>query len=275
MTQEQHSFSWSTLGLIFIAALLLLMGWRWDNQAWLRQQADAFIQQQHLPISYASIQQEGAGVIWTDIRITSKKMPPFLIHELHLHLAWSELWHGHLAMRLQASNDFFTVSSLMAQDEDIVQLQSLQLHSDVGKAVAWAKLPLPVQAQGQADMNGTLYLNRTTGMPTNASNLTLIWHNAAISMMQQTQALGNYTLNSQQQEQSIHWTLNGGNDLRVEGNGSLILQAQQLPHTALAGNITIHTKSGTLLDSILGASQGTSIQLSGTLQQPQWKMRPM
>jgi len=271
MTHKTYSYSWATLSLVFIAALATFLVWRWDSEAWLQQRIDAQIQQQKLPVSYTSMERQGASIHFTQVHIHAQGVPPLTFDALHLQLAWSELWHGRLGIKVQASNAFLTCQSTLIQQGDIIQLQDLQLHADVAQAVAWFKPSFSLaQVHGQAELHGTAYLNRNTGLPASPSDITVTWNKAAITMMQQTQDLGDYTLSSQQDQQSIHWNIKGGHALSVQGDGLLMLQPKQPQNSSLTGKLSFKTQAGTLLSQLLGATSGKQLNITGTLTHPQW-----
>ena len=270
----QSSPTWSArkLGLLFAMALLLFMFIRWDSSVWLQQRLNQIIAEQQLNISYGSAHLQGFTLHIDEVRITTPQHPqPFPLQSLTLNLNWMSLLQGELSLHAHASNAFMDLNADVTQHDTLLQLRAIEGFADVALAQTWLALPSPVKMQGQLQLQGSAALMLHNGFPTQA-DLTAHWLKGAANMMMLHYPLGEYALHATLQENLAQWTLSGGEQLTLNGQGELHLQptmpAQQW---AISGSIRMQAAEGSPLASFL-TSQEKLAQISGTIGLPLWQM---
>jgi len=270
MLSTSYSFSWRILCVVFGMGLLVFIAIRWDVTPWLRHQIDTAIQQQHLDLTYTSLERHGLQITLHGVQFKNPNMPQtLLLDEVKVSPHVLPLLHGKITADVHIQNDFMDIQSLFTYKNHQLDMQNLDASCDVAAIQTWLALPLPVEAQGQLYLEGSLTMDVDSGIPQSA-DLTAHWQQAGGSMMSQHYPLGDYTLKAHVIEQNIQWNIAGGQALTVQGEGSIHIASTPLPQWALQGNIKIQAAKTSPLASFLTASE-RQLKLSGNIGHPQWQ----
>jgi len=265
--------SWSNkqLCLVFIICLPLFMLFNWDVEAWVKSKVDAAIVQNHLDISYQTFSLHGAGLHLSHVCLGASNLPkPLWLDEVELQLDWLLLWQMRLSILADVKNNFMQMKALLSMDDGSLLLSDITGQMDVQAAQAWYGKALLAQGFGDVHWQGDIGLNVNTGLPVQ-TDLHIRWQNAALSMMQQRYALGDYVLALKQSDKNQSWILEGGKQLQIKGRGTLEMNHIDVLKWLLQGKIYAQADAASPLAAFL-PQVGKDIKLTGSLGKPQWLM---
>jgi len=259
------------LSLLFIVSLIFFSIFRWDIEPWVQRKLDFAIAQNHLNITYDTLDLHPTSLELSNVYLRLLDMPkPLLLGDVYLQLDWSALWKMRRAVSVKIKNSFIQMSTSISSHSTSIMLANLTGQLDVRAAQAWYGQPSLAQAAGNVYWQGEVKINSSTGRPIQ-TDLQIRWQDATLHMMQQSYILGNYALNLKQTEQSQVWTLQGGEQLQTKGSGTLHINHNSPFMWKLQGNIDVKTSKNTPLAAILPKTEG-KVKITGTLGQPQWTL---
>ncbi len=259
------------LSLLFIVSLIFFSIFRWDIESWVQRKLDFAIAQNHLDITYDTLDLHPTSLELSNVYLRLLDMPkPLLLGDVYLQLDWSALWKMRLAVSVKIKNSFIQMSTSISSHSTSIMLTSLTGQLDVRAAQAWYGQTSLAQAAGNVYWQGNIKINSSTGRPIQ-TDLQISWQDATLNMMQQSYILGNYVLNLKQTEQNQVWTLQGGEQLQTKGSGTLQINRNPPFMWKLQGNIDVKTSENTPLAAILPKTKG-KVKITGTLGQPQWTL---
>ncbi|MDQ6953057.1 MAG: type II secretion system protein N [Mariprofundaceae bacterium] len=270
MTKTSDSFSWRILWAVFGMGLFVFIAIRWDVTPWLRQKIDTAIAQQHLDLTYRSLERHGLHITLHQVQFKDPRMPQtLLLDDVDVSPDVLPLLHGKISAHVHIQNDFMDIKSLLSFKNNQLDVKDLDASLDVAAIQTWLALPLPAHAQGQLHLDGSLTMDVYSGIP-QSTDLTAHWQQAGIHMMSQQYPLGDYTLKTKMIEQNIQWHIMGGKELMVQGEGSTHIATTPLPQWELQGNIKIQAEKSSPLATFLTDSE-RHLKLSGNIGHPQWQ----
>jgi len=252
---------------IFLIACAIFSLARWDSEVWLTSKLDAVIQEQQLPLHYASAHLQGLSLVLSDVSITTTMPKTLHLDELELQAHGLGWLLGDWSVRTHVKNDFMDGNALLSQTDEILSIEQLQLKGDISAMQTWLAQPLPAQLSGQVKIRGDLRLSVRTGQ-IQETELHIDWQKAAVNMMQQVYALGDYGLQLRVADAQGTWNLHGGKQLKIEGHGAWPVSGS-IETWPLAGEIAVKAGAKSPLAALL-PKQGQHIKLAGTLSQPRW-----
>ena len=273
MSQKEGWKNWSNkqLCFIFIGFTVLLTILRWDSEAWIQSEIDKVIAQNNLNITYQTLDLNGTKLQLSDVYLHVPNMPkPLQLDSVQLQFDWSELWHGRLAILANINNSFMHMSTLLSMHNPYINLSNMIGKVNVQAAQAWYGKETFAQGTGSITWHGNAGINISTGLPIK-TDLQVRWQNANVHIMQQDYALGDYALKLTQSENNQIWSLQGGEQLQIQGNGTLHMNHPSALMWPLQGNVDVQVSPTSPLSALLPKTV-TKIQLRGVLSQPQWLM---
>jgi len=190
-----------------------------------------------------------------------------LLDTVQAGLDWSALWHGVMALKLTGNNVFIQANASLTSHDEILKLDKIHGMLDVKPAQIWLGQSALLQASGQAVLAGSFDVDMQTRLPT-AIHLQMQWQQAAVNVLNQDYILGDYSLKLDDQS----WQLQGGEQLQLNGKGSLVVSAQPIVQWPLQGNVQVHTKEGGAIANILPSNK-MDVNFTGTLGVPRWGIR--
>ncbi|MDQ6954705.1 MAG: hypothetical protein Q9M20_04605 [Mariprofundaceae bacterium] len=284
MSQSSNTWKNKHLVFVFMACLLVFTVIRWDIDGWIQGQLDTVIEQNNMPIQYRALSLHGTTLELQDVHLDMSDMsnmpnntPQDLrLDKLQMSLDWAALASAELAILIHANNAFVTLQASISQHESRIKVSDILVQVDVSAAQAWYGQALLAQLAGAVVLQGDIVLDVSTRLPVQ-TDLTLAWQGAQVSMMQQVYALGDYTLQltqsakSEQAESQGKWLLQGGEALKLQGNGTLQMNQVMVGLWPLQGEISVQLGAESPLKVFLPQAN-KMIKLTGTLGQPQWTM---
>ncbi|MDQ6994436.1 MAG: type II secretion system protein N [Mariprofundaceae bacterium] len=270
MNKTSGRFSWWILLAVFGIGLCVFIAIRWDMTAYLRHKLDHALEQQHLDLTYASLQRHGLQISLHQVQFNDSHLPQALqLDDVDISPDLFALLHGNLAAQLHIQNNFMDIQTLMTFHQQTLAIQNLDASGDVAHIQTWLALPSPAHAQGQLHLEGSFNMDMNQGIPL-AADLTAHWQMAGIQMMSQAYPLGDYSLKATMLEKTIQWTLMGGKALLVQGKGSIQGAESPLLQWILKGDVQLQALPTSPLSNFLTSTQ-RHIKLSGSIGHPQWQ----
>lgn len=273
MSQKADWKSWSNkqLCFIFIGFTVLFTVLRWDAEAWVQGEIDKAIAQNNLNITYQTLDLSGTKLQLSDVYLHAPNIPkPLQLDSVQLQFDWSGLWHGRLAVLADINNSFIHMSTLLSMNNSHMSLSDMMGQMDVQAAQAWYGKEALAQGTGSITWHGNADIDTSTGLPIK-TDLQVRWQNANVHIMQQDYALGDYVLKLTQSESNQTWSLQGGEQLQIQGNGTLHMNHPSALMWPLQGNVDVQVSPTSPLSALLPKTV-TKVQLTGVLGQPQWVM---
>ncbi|MDQ6969684.1 MAG: type II secretion system protein N [Mariprofundus sp.] len=282
LSRSSHApASWWQLFAVFIIALLLFLGLRWQPEIWLGTQINKLAKQQGITLSYDRLQLHAftmhiKNISITNISIQNTQQPnPIIIDSITLSPAWSALLSGNPAVQIHTQWHGQSAAAVLSQQGEHILLQdiSADIEATSLQPILNQHLPLAVNIFGQLHLSGSLEL-QTNAHPLQG-NIELSWRAAALDLSSHRIDLGDYKLAIQNNQPNIpwQWVIGGGSALILSGKGQIDASAQNPQTWLMTGEIQIKAaKKATMLSSILG-SKSKKFSLSGNISQPQ--LRPL
>jgi len=259
--------SWSTKQLcyVFIGSVLFFSILRWDMDAWLSAKLNLELEKNHIPLSYQGLDAHMDGLNISQAVVKLPSMPkPLLLNKIQARVNWRALWHGNLSFDVVLENTFLQWKSQLSLQDEHLNLNDIHVSVDVNKAQLWSEQSALFQAKGKVLLQGDITLDKKTAIPLSA-NLNILWNHAAIHALNQDYSLGDYHLHWAENK----WSLEGGEQLQVSGEGHLNISAAPLLQWPLQGNITFAAQAQGKVAALL-PSNPLSINLAGRLGSPAW-----
>lgn len=273
MTYKETLKPWfnKRLGFLFIVSVMFFSALRWDVESWVQGELDAAILQNHLNITYDTLDLHATSLELSNVRLHLSGMPnTLLLDDVYVQLDWSALWKMRVAAFVKIKNNFIQMRVSISLHDTSIILTDLIGQVDVQAAQAWYGQASLAQATGKMHWQGDVEINLSTGLPVQ-TDLQISWQNAALNIMQKNYLLGDYVLKLNQIEQSQRWMLQGGEQLQVKGNGVLQMNHATVLMWGLQGNIYVQTGEQSALAALLPRTGG-EVNVMGTVGQPQWAM---
>lgn len=262
--------------IVFVIALLVFLPLRWDATPWLQTQSRHILQKFPFPVDVGEVTFSTQGVGLTDLIFTPPPpAEPLRFSHITLSPVWGALFTGTPTFQASLSSDVINGQLNVAYRDGYAELSAIQLSAKVPWIQTQWAADIPVSLQGEADLTGEvqLYMEKDMAifMPV-AATLNLAWQAAGVRLGESSTALGDYQLLVKGEPSSAwSWQINGGELLKIEGQGSLQNQAALAWLLwPLEGQLDITNAPESPLSALLGKKQ--HITFSGTLQTPQWHM---
>ncbi len=262
--------NWSNKQLcyIFVGGLVIFSLLRWDADAWLSRQLDNILAQNHIRMQYQSLSWQGSSIELSNVQLHIPNLPnQLLLDSVQVGLDWSALWHGGMALKLTGNNAFIQANASLSSHDETLKLDKVHGIFDVKSAQVWFGQSALLQASGQAVLAGSLDVDMQTRLPT-AIHLQIQWQQASVNVLNQDYMLGDYRLKLDDQS----WQLQGGEQLQLNGKGSLVVSAQPIMQWPLQGNVQVHAKEGGAIANILPSNK-MDVNFTGALGNPRWRTR--
>jgi len=273
MKQHVGEGSWSNIQLcfIFIGMTLLFAAIRWDTEAWVQGKLNQSIAQYNLNLTYHGLALHGTSLQLYDVHVQIPNIAsPLQLDEIQLQLDWSALWHARLAVLADIKNDFMHMNTVVSMHDTYMQLSDMVGQADVHAAQAWYGKASLAQGRGELIWQGDVSLDINTGLPTE-TDLQANWQTAGIYIMQQDYTLGDYVLKLTQSDNNQIWSLQGGEQLKVQGHGLLQMNHSSPLMWPLQGNVDVQASKASPL-AIFLAKKVKKVKIMGVLGQPRWAM---
>ncbi|MDQ6975074.1 MAG: hypothetical protein Q9M22_00755 [Mariprofundaceae bacterium] len=268
---------WSNRRLLalFLLALLLFIPLRWDATAWLEMQTQNIREQLPFPMKGGALTWSVKGLTIEHITlILPPPAEPLLFNQLTLSPVWAKWLQGTRAMDVSLSSVPINGQTEIVIGDAYIQLSAMQWTL----AVPWLQaqwpvlIPVGIALQGMLEATGDIRFDSQETLPQPiAGTVNLTWKTAGIQLGESVTSLGDYQLLIQD-EMPASWQLqlDGGELLKLQGQATL--QSQNMPwlQWPLQGQIEMIAAPNSPLSALLGSKK--SITLSGTLQDPQWRM---
>ena len=253
---------------VFAVSFLFFSLWRWDITDWLEPRLHDALVKYHVPLEYQQIDVGMLGISLSQVSVQHAALAkPLLLDSVNVSLSWPALWHGDIALDVQAENAFLQAESLLLWQDDQLVLKQVDAHMDVREAQKWAGMDALFQAAGELLLQGDIKLSATTGEPLSI-HADITWEHAQVNMFNQTYVLGDYHLSVQDQA----WHLQGGKQLQLAGDGTLAIGKGTMLQWPLQGSIQVKAEAGSAILAILPFQKAT-LHISGTLASPHWQIQ--
>lgn len=262
--------NWSNKQLcyLFVGWLIVFAVLRWDASAWFSSQLDSALAQNHIDMQYQALNFYGNSVELSYVKLHAPDLPkPLLLDTVQVSLDWAALWHGQLALKLVAKNSFIQCNASLSSHDEKLKLDKLHVVLDIKPAQLWLEKSALLQASGQAMLEGSFDVDMPTWLPTSL-HLQMHWQQAAINVLGQDYVLGDYSLQLDDQR----WLVQGGEQLALNGKGTLVGNGQAILQWPLQGEVQVLSKKGAAIANILPLNK-THVNIKGTLGLPYWKIR--
>ncbi len=282
LSRPSHAHaSWWQLFAVFITALLLFLGLRWQPEIWLGTQINKLAKQQGIILSYDQLQVHAFTIHIENAsiqNISTQNIPqlkPIIFDSITLSPAWSALLRANPAIQIHAQWHGQQAAAVLSQQGEHILLQdiSADIEATSLQTILNQHLPLAVNIFGQLHLSGSVEL-QANGHP-QQGNIELSWRAAALDLSSSRIDLGDYKLAIQNNQPNTpwQWVIDGGSALILSGKGQIDASAQKPQTWLMNGQIQIKAdKKSTMLSSILG-SKSKKFSLSGNISQPQ--LRPL
>jgi len=266
-TNSPYHFSWRFLSSTFFIALLLFVGIRWDINPWLKGHLDKLIEQQHLDLHYAALERDGLHITLHRVQFKVPNLAHTIeLDDVRISPAIMASLGGHISAYIHLQNDFMDIHTLISMGNQQLHFQDLNASFDVAQTQTWLALPSLVHAQGQLHLEGSVNVDMYSGLP-QSGKITAHWQQAAASMLSQHYALGDYSLQANIENKKIQWKLTGGQELTLEGKGSVSMNTSAMPQWPLQATIKAQAAQRSPLTAFLTTSE-RHLKISGNIGHP-------
>jgi len=262
--------SMQRLLLLFVLALLLFCGQRWDSSSWLQQHllprlasygvhATAVVQDgdtlRFQQVTVDGVAFAGAPVQWDEVVVAPK---------------WSALLRLRAAVQLSMRWQQAKVDAEVAQvDEGHLAIRQMKLSLPLTMVTPLLP-PMPVSLAGDLLCQGAVLLNRVQ-VQLEKPDIVCDWQQATATMGGKPTPLGSYQMTLHSKGADWQWGLSGGEVAKVEGKGLVHPAANvAMAEWPIDGSLTVHAGAGSL-GAMVGAMLGAQPhRISGRLAAPEF-----
>jgi len=266
--REGQVLAWQRLLLLFVAALVLFCGLRWDSNGWLQQQLQPRLAA--YGIHATTVTHDGDRLLLQEVTLDGVAIAgkPLQLEQIVVTPKWSSLLRlepvARLSMRWQQA---WLDTELKRVDDH--QLAIRDLHLSLPLSMLTPLLPsLPVVLAGDVLCHGAVRVNIMQSLP-EQPDLICDWQQATVTMGAKPKALGDYTLVVQGDTADWQWRLTGGDVAKVHGNGVVhSTKDHPLAEWRVDGSLTVQAGAGPLgamVATLLGKQKHA---ISGSLGAP-------
>ncbi|MDX8407964.1 MAG: hypothetical protein R8L58_06220 [Mariprofundaceae bacterium] len=270
------SLKYWQLGMVFVLALTVFIVMRWQPGPWLRAEILRMAEQQHVQLSYSRMVWHGLSADMADVRIQTARMTkPLMVKNITVRPLLSMLWSGHPAARIGVIWRGQQLSASLRQQDDAIDISDIEAAVDIAalQPLWQGRLSMQVDMQGRIELTGNVRLNGRTGQPV-SGRLAANWKGAKAALAGMKMPLGDYrlSLHNIAQAGAWQWQADGGQGLNVRADGKLMPAGADPRQWHMSGQAELAAGEGAPQGLVLMlGNEPVKLQLSGTLQRPQWK----
>lgn len=268
-TESRHA-SWWQLCLVFVLALLLFVGMRWQPEPWLQHQIDQQLRHSGIDLQYQALHVDGLTVRMEHVSIRVPELPaPVVLDSLYISPAWSSLLTGAAAVDVKATLFGQPAEAVLVWQNEYIGLHGLSAEFEVAAlAPLWKqRMTLPVDITGILKLSGNMQLDAVSGMPVDGQ-INAIWQQAGIDLPMFDKALGDYQLALSSADSATgkwQWELSGGTEVTLSGSGQLDLSGALPQQWMVSGRAQLQASPEAKTIAAMLGGQAKAFNISGNL----------
>jgi hypothetical protein len=250
---------------IGVMAMLIFLWLRWEPEPWLRSQLDA--NGLSRSVQFASASKSKLGLRIQGVRISSQAGVVSL-KEVMIYPAWRGMLSGKPAVRVLCRLDAGgEISAVLSVRENVFQASEIQ--SSIPASVVQSFSPVTLGGLlGSVQSSGAFSYHLVKGRPLMV-NVQLAWRGAGLDFINQGKPLGDYVFLLSGDEKRLEWSMEGGEELGINGRGSVAPTAGAIQGWRLDGGVEVHPgKSLEPVFRAFGLPEDGRVNVSGTVMRP-------
>jgi len=266
------------LGLLFVVAVAVFAGMRWQPGPWVKAHILAMAEQQQISIEYRDATLHGLTVEMDQVLLKTPRMPaPVMVEKVTVRPKLSTLWSGSPVARVGLGWQGQMLYASLLQRDGYVEVQDIAGSADIAllQPLWQGQLAMPVDAKGRVALSGDLLLDAATGLPLSGA-LAASWQGAEAALAGMNLVLGDYrvTVKNGTVANQWSWQADGGTGLMLKAGGQLAIHGADPAMWPLNGEIELAAGEASASNPMLGMLLGNGpirLQVSGPLLRPQMK----
>ncbi len=265
------------LPVVFIIALIIFVGFRFEAESLIRAKVIEMASQSGMQLQFDQVNVMGWIAGFHHVSIASERLPIGLSFEqVEISPSWGSLLTGKLAINVELIWAGGNATVSISQSGEYISIQDIDVQTGIADVLQKAKpflhLPVPVDVSGGVKLEGEILLDRKSGMPQSGA-LSLYWQGAKFGMMGEESALGNLSLQVQSKAPQWEWLIQDEGTGFIDAKGVVQQQGAQMARWPITGSAVIHVSklndpSLLALVSGFGAAGEMRLNVSGMLFRP-------
>lgn len=272
--------SFRRLLLIFITALLIFVGIRFEPESLLRSKVQEMAARSNVQFHFEQLRLTPLSLKIINVSLASSQIPAGLTFEqIAISPSWSSLFTGDLAIDIALVWQGNHGTARVKRSDENILLEEIRATIEAADLIQFVRLPIPLDVSGVSSLEGELLLNLRAKAPL-AGHIDVSSESLAINVLGMEFPLVDILFHLEEKlSPSWQWNISAGKNRYLDANGTLEMVG--LPTQWKAdGLISLNTNNienqtlNKFIKSISPKGDLLQARISGTLNRPHMEVLP-